>query len=481
MNKSIVVHYVSKSMLFSAVLFLFPALVSLCYEEYDTMGTFLLVAAGVALLSLPMTLIRPKNKQMFAREALVIAALLWVLIPFTGALPFYFSGEIPSLVDALFESISGYTTTGSTILTDVEALSKGMIFWRSFTHWTGGMGVLVLMIAILPSSADSLHLMRAECAGPQVGKLVPKGKNSAAYLYLIYAVMTVILILFLLAGGMPLFDSVCHAMGTAGPGGFSIKNDGLAGYNSVYIEMVLTVGMILCGVNFSLYYFLLIRRFREVAKNTELKVYFMIIAVATGAVMLNTRSLYGSIGETFRYAFFQVGSIITSTGFATADYNLWPMFSQTILVLLMFVGACAGSTGGGFKVQRFVIMFKSTRKYLRKMLHPKSVNIVKSDDKTMDIETIHGVQNYLVVYLGILLFSVLLVSLNNADFGTTVTSVITCLNNIGPGINQVGPMENFAFLSDFSKGVLSADMLLGRLECFPLLILLSPSVWKKNF
>lgn len=481
MNKSIVVHYVSKSMLFSAVLFLFPALVSLCYKEYDTMGTFLLVAAGVALLSLPMTLIRPKNKQMFAREALVIAALLWVLIPFTGALPFYFSGEIPSLVDAFFESISGYTTTGSTILTDVEALSKGMIFWRSFTHWTGGMGVLVLMIAILPSSADSLHLMRAECAGPQVGKLVPKGKNSAAYLYLIYAVMTVILILFLLAGGMPLFDSVCHAMGTAGTGGFSIKNDGLAGYDSVYIEMVLTVGMILFGVNFSLYYFLLIRRFREVAKNTELKVYFMIIALATGAIMLNTRSLYGSIGETFRYAFFQVGSIITSTGFATADFNLWPMFSQTILVLLMFVGACAGSTGGGFKVQRFVIMFKSARKYLRKMMHPKSVNIVKSDDKTMDIETIHGVQNYLVVYLGILFFSILLVSLNNADFGTTVTSVITCLNNIGPGINQVGPMENFAFLSDFSKCVLAADMLLGRLECFPLLILLSPSVWKKNF
>ncbi|WP_298484006.1 TrkH family potassium uptake protein [uncultured Ruminococcus sp.] len=481
MNKGIVFHYLSRAMLIGSALFLIPAAVSLYFREYFCAGVFLLVGICVAAVSLPFSLIRPKNKNMFAREGMVIAALLWVLFSVAGGLPFYLSGCIPSFCDAVFESVSGFTTTGSTILTDIEALPKGMLFWRSFTHWVGGMGVLVLAIAIMPSSSHALYLMRAECPGPQVSKLVPKGKNSAMYLYLIYTGLTIVTTILLAVGGMPLFDSVCHAMGIAGTGGFSIKNDGIAFYNSPYLEGVATVTMLLFGVNFSLYYFILIRRFREVRKNTELKVYLGIFAVFTLLIMANTHSLYQTIGKTFRYAVFQVASIMTSTGFATADYNQWPMFSQMLLLILMYIGACGGSTGGGFKVQRFVILCKSGALSMRKMLHPNSVSLVKSDDKTMNEETVYGVVHYLILYLGIVLASMLLLSLNDLDFGTTISAVSTCVNNIGPGMNQVGPMENFSFLSDFSKVVLTADMLLGRLECLPLLILLAPSVWRKNF
>ena len=481
MNKSIVFHYLSKAMLIGASLFLLPALVSLYYSETDTALVFLLVAVCVALVSLPLTILKPKNKQMYAREGLVIAALLWVLYPLAGALPFYVSGEIPSIADAIFESISGFTTTGATILSNVEGLSRGMLFWRSFTHWVGGMGVLVLFIAIMPSSSDALHLMKAECAGPQVGKIVPKGKNTARYLYIIYTALTVLTAIFLLFGGMPLFDSVCHAMGAAGTGGFSIKNAGIGHYGSAYIEGVITVSMFLFGVNFSLYFFMLIKRFKEVWKNTELKVYMTVIAIATAVIMLNIMPIYNTIGKSFRYAIFQVVAIMTSTGYGTADFCTWPMLSQMILIILMFVGACAGSTGGGFKVQRFIIMFKSAKKYLKKLIHTKSVNIVKSDDKTMDVETVHGVQSYLIIYLALMMVSMLLLAINNKDFGTTFTSVVTCINNIGPGINEVGPTANFGHYSDFSKYVLSFDMLLGRLECLPLIILIFPSVWRKSF
>ena len=481
MNKSIVFHYLSKAMLIGSLLFLLPALVSLYYKETDTALTFVLIAVCVALVSLPLTILKPKNKQMYAREGLVIVALLWVIYPIAGALPFYVSGEIPSITDAIFESISGFTTTGATILSNIEGLSRGMLFWRSFTHWVGGMGVLVLFIAIMPSSSDAIHLMKAECAGPQVGKIVPKGKNTARYLYIIYAVLTVLTAVFLLFGGMPLFDSVCHAMGAAGTGGFSIKNAGIGYYDSAYIEGVITVSMFLFGVNFSLYFFMLIRRFKEVWKNTELKVYMTVIAIATVVIMLNIMPVYDSVGKSVRYSIFQVVSIMTSTGYGTADFCTWPMLSQMILIILMFVGACAGSTGGGFKVQRFIIMFKSAKKYLKKLVHPKSVNIVKSDDKTMDVETVHGVQNYLIIYLALMMVSLLLLAINNKDFGTTFTSVVTCINNIGPGINEVGPTANFGHYSDFSKYVLSFDMLLGRLECLPLVILVSPSVWRKSF
>ncbi len=464
-----------------SALFLLPAVVSLCYGEFDTVLTFVLVGAGLAVLCLPMTVVKPRSKDMYTKEGLIIVAMLWIAFPLAGAVPFYISGEIPRFIDAVFESVSGFTTTGSTILTDVESLSHGMLFWRSFTHWIGGMGILVFALAVFPSSKDSMYLMRAECPGPQVGKFVPKGKNTAMYMYAMYGVLTVVTIILLCAGGMPLFDSICHAMGTAGTGGFGIKNAGVAFYNSAYIDGVITVMMILFGVNFNIFYFMLIRRFKDVGKNLELRVYFIILAAATVLIGANIYPIYQSVGESFRYAVFQVASIMTTTGFATADYNLWPAFSQMILVMLMLVGACAGSTGGGFKVQRLIIIFKNVGKYFKKLLHPKSVSLVTSEDKAMDTDTVHGVHCYLGIYMFLMLASMLLISVDNQDFATTFTSVTACFNNIGPGINKVGPMENFSFFSDFSKCVLSLDMLFGRLECLPMMMLFIPAVWKKKF
>lgn len=481
MNKTLVFRYLSKMTLAGSLIFLLPAAVSLIYREYNAAFSFVVVGAGLAVLSLPMMFAKPKTNDMYAKESLVIVAILWIVFPIAGALPFVISGEIPRFIDALFESISGFTTTGSTILTDVESLSHGMLFWRSFTHWIGGMGILVLALAVFPSSKDSMYLMRAECPGPQVGKLVPKGKNTAVYMYSIYGVLTVLTVILLCAGGMPMFDSVCHAMGTAGTGGFGIKNAGVAFYDSAYIDGVITVMMLLFGVNFNIFYLLLIRRFKDVFKNLELRVYLIIFAVATLFIGANIFSIYGSAGKSLRYAAFQVASVMTTTGFATADFNLWPAFSQTILVALMFIGASAGSTGGGFKVQRLIIVFKNTGKYFKKLLHPKSVNLVTSEDKAMDTDTVHGVHSYLGIYIFLIMVSTLVISLDNNDFTTTFTSVVSCFNNIGPGIGGVGPMENFSFFSDFSKIVLSMDMLLGRLECLPMLILFVPSVWKKKF
>lgn len=480
MNKSLVFHYLSKIVLVGSVIMLLPCLVSVYYREFDSALTFLIVMGIGVVLSLPLAIIKPKNRQMYAREGLVIVALMWIVYPALGALPFFISGEIPNFIDALFESVSGFTTTGSSILTDVEALPKGLIFWRSFTHWVGGMGVLVLAIAILPSSSDSMYLMRAECAGPQVGKIVPKGKTSATYLYAIYFAFTVIITLLLVLGGMPLFDSVCHAMGAVGTGGFGIKNSGVSYYNSAYIEGVITGGTMLCGVNFSIFYYLLTKRYKDVVKNTELRVYLSIIAIATLLVTINVFDIYGTVGKSFRYAIFQVVTIMTSAGFSTADYCQWPVFSQTILTILMFVGACAGSTGGGFKVQRFVIMFKSAKKSIKQALNPKSVNIVTDEGKMIDIEVVHGIHSYLIIYLGLFLISLLLISLNDIDFASSFGAVATCINNIGPALGRLGPTENFSFLSPLSKIVLILDMLLGRLECFPIIILLSPTVWRRK-
>lgn len=481
MNKTLVFNYLSKITLASSALFLLPAIVSLCYGEFKTIPYFLIVGAVLAAISLPMALIKPKTKDMYTKESLVIVALLWIVFSIAGAMPFFISKEIPRFTDALFESVSGFTTTGSTILTDIESLSHGMLFWRSFTHWIGGMGILVLALAVFPSSKDSLYLMRAECPGPQVGKFVPKGKSTAIYMYAMYGALTVITVILLCAGGMPLFDSVCHAMGTAGTGGFGIKNAGVAYYNSAYIDGVLTVMMILFGVNFNIFYFLLIRRFKDVFKNLELRVYIIILAVSTLLIGINIYPIYGSVGKSIRYSAFQVASIMTTTGFATADFNLWPAFSQMILILLMFVGACAGSTGGGFKVQRVIIIFKNIARYFKKLMHPKSVNLVTSEDKAMDADTVHGVNCYLGIYLFLMLASCLLVSADGHDFATSFTAVLACFNNIGPGINGVGPMENFSFFSDMTKIVLTLDMLLGRLECLPLMILFVPSVWKRKF
>ncbi|MCM1165401.1 MAG: TrkH family potassium uptake protein [Lachnospiraceae bacterium] len=481
MNKALVFHYLSKMTLVGSALFLLPALVSLCYGEFDAVLAFIVSGAVLAVLSLPMTLVKPKSSEMYTKEGFIIVAMLWIVFPLAGALPFYISGEIPRFVDAVFESVSGFTTTGSTILSNVEGLSHGMLFWRSFSHWIGGMGILVFALMVFPSSKDSMYLMRAECPGPQVGKFVPKGKNTAVYMYSIYGALTLVTFILLCAGGMPAFDSVCHAMGTAGTGGFGIKNAGIAYYNSAYIDVVITVMMMLFGVNFNIFYFLLIRRFKDVGKNLELRVYVIIIAVSTLLIGASIYPIYRSVGQSLRYAAFQVVSIMTTTGFATADFNLWPAFSQMILVLLMLVGACAGSTGGGFKVQRLIILFKNTGKYFKKLLHPKSVSLVTSEDKAMDADTVHGVHCYLGIYLFLMLSSMLLISVDNCDFATNLTAVTACFNNIGPGINKVGPMENFSFFSDFSKIVLSMDMLLGRLECLPMMMLFVPSIWRKKF
>lgn len=486
MNKKIVLHSLAQITLLEAGLMLLPAAVALYYHETETLKVFLIVAACIAALQIPIILLTKlkDTDNMNFRDGVAIAAGGWIVISFFGAMPFYVSGEIPNFCNAFFESISGFTTTGSTILSDVEELTKSMQFWRCFTHWVGGMGVLVLTVAILPSDkkSSSLQLMRAECPGPTVEKLVPKGKSSALILYVIYAVLTLTMILFLVFGGMPLYDSVCTAFGTAGTGGFGIKNAGLGYYNSAYLEGVVTVFMIMFGINFNMYYFVVMKRFSDIFKNSELKLYLGTIFVSIGLICANTMAygVYGSFSKAFRYSSFQVGSIMTSTGFATADFDQWPEFSKTILVLLMFIGACAGSTGGGFKVSRVLILVRTAKRNLRKLLHPKSVNVVKSDDKSLNMETVHGVSSYLIIYLLIFMASLLIISLNNLDFTSSFTSVTTCFNNIGPGLNKVGPMCNFSELSDLSKYTLSLDMLLGRLECIPVIMMFAPSMWIKK-
>ena len=480
MNYSIIFYIIGWILNLEAAFMLPSCLVALIYQESS--GWSLVAAVLLCLLiGLPLVIRKPKNRVFYLREGFATTALCWIVLSCVGALPFVLSGYIPNPVDALFETVSGFTTTGASILTDVEALPHCLLFWRSFTHWIGGMGVLVFLLTLIPLAGGShMNLMKAESPGPSVTRLVPKVKSTAKILYMIYMVLTIIEILLLLFGGMPLFDSITLSLGTAGTGGFGIKNDGLSYYNSPYLDGVVTVTMLLFGVNFTLYYYMLIRRFREVRKNTELRVYFSIVAISTALIMLNIRPIYHSVGKCFRYAVFQVASIITSTGFATADYNQWPLFSQMLLILLMLIGACGGSTGGGFKVQRCVILWKSGSAAMRKMVHPNSVNQVKSDDKILRPEALHHVWSYLILYLGVLLASFLLLSLDDMDFGTAISAVITCTNNIGPGINSVGPMENFSFLSDFSKAVLSADMLLGRLEIFPILVLFSRHTWRRN-
>jgi len=459
-----------------AVLLLLPALVALLYGENPF--PFLITVAIVGAIGGACMLLKPESGRFYAREGFITVGLCWILLSAFGALPFVFSREIPSYIDALFETISGFTTTGSSILTNVEGLSNGMLFWRSFTHWVGGMGVLVFVMAVLPlADVRSVHLMRAEVPGPTKSKLVPKMRNSATILYAIYVVMTVIEVIFLCAGDMPLFDAILHSFGTAGTGGFGTKNISIAHYDSAYVDIVISVFMLLFGINFNLYYMLLLRDFKSVFKNEELRWYLGIVAACTVAIAVNLLSVYQSVGQSLRFAFFQVSSIITTTGYSTADFNLWPAFSQTILVILMLVGASAGSTGGGIKVARIMLAAKTARREIRRMRHPRTVSLIRMDGRTVDETTIHSTSVFLIVYFGLLVLSLLLVSLDGFDFTTNVTSVVACLGNIGPGLSVVGPMGSFASLSWFSKLVLSLDMLLGRLELFPILMLFAPASW----
>lgn len=461
------------------VFLLVPSLVALYYKEES--GFAFLIAAGISLaLGALATVKKPKNKSFYAKDGFVSVALGWVVLSISGALPFIISREIPSVFDALFETISGYTTTGATILTDVEALSKSLLFWRSFTHWIGGMGILVFVLCILPlAGGNNMYLMRAESPGPSVGKLVPRVRSTAVILYGIYTALTALECVLLLIGGMGFFDAVCTSFATAGTGGFGIRNSSIADYN-VFLQNVIAVFMVIFGVNFSIYFLILVRKPKQILKSEELRTYLGIVLASTVLIGFNVRDSFSSIWEALQQAFFQVSSIITTTGFATTDFNLWPTFSKCILVMIMFIGACAGSTGGGIKVSRIVIAYKNIKNGIENFVHPKSVRIIRMEGKKVSNEVVRSVNTYIVLYFAVFVASVLLISLENFSFETSFTSVAATLNNIGPGLDGVGPMENFAKFNPFSKCVFMFDMLAGRLELIPMVILFSPWIWRKN-
>ena len=472
---------IGRILLTEAALLMLPTAVAAVYGE--AVLPFLIPALLLAVIGLALGLRSPKRSSLYARDGFAVVALAWVLMSVFGALPFVISGDIPHFVDAFFETVSGFTTTGASILTEIEPLGRGVLFWRSFTHWVGGMGVLVFVMAILPMSAGDghgMHLMRAEVPGPSVGKLVSRMGDTAKILYGIYLALTLLEIALLLLGGMPLFDACIHAFGTAGTGGFSCRNLSVGAYDSVYFDVVIGVFMLLFGVNFNLYYFLLIKWFRDVFRSEELRAYLLIVGAAVAAIAADIVHIYGTVGRSLRYAFFQVASIITTTGYATADFNVWPEFSRAILVILMFVGACAGSTGGGIKVARVVILCKTSLGDMRKMLHPNAVTTVRFEGKPLTDRTIRSVHLFLTVYILIFTASVLLLSLERFDLVTTFTAVAACINNIGPGLEVVGPMGNFAAFSPAAKLLLAFNMLVGRLEIFPMLLLFAPSIWKRR-
>lgn len=483
MNYEMVVYVLLNIAKIEGVLMMIPGIVSLIYGEYNTAKVILTIAILLAAFGFIFTLKKPRRLDIFAKDGLFIVGIAWITFSLLGALPFYFTGSINSYVNAVFETVSGFTTTGSTILTDIESLPNGILFWRSFTHWIGGMGVLVFVLAIIPlAGSRSMNIMKAEVPGPTVDKLVPKTKQTAKILYFIYVGLTILQVIFLVVGKMPLFDSILTSFSTAGTGGFSNKNNSIAYYDSAYVDGVVTVFMILFGINFNLFYLALLKKFKRIFKSEELRTYIAIIAVSTLLITFNIRGMYPSFLKAFRYASFQVATIITTTGFMTADFNVWPMFSKAILLLLMIVGACAGSTGGGLKVSRVLIMVKHIKCEIKRLLHPRAMVSVKIDKKTVETSVISSVLAYLLVYFSLIVISFLLISINEFDFETSLTSVITCINNVGPGLGAiVGPTGNFSSFSDFSKIILCFDMLLGRLEIFPILLLFSPRMYKRRF
>lgn len=480
MNYRIIAYLLGMIILIEAAFMLLPALVALIYGEASGVA-FLITIAVAAATGFVLTRLRPKKRDLYAKEGFIVTALGWIVISCIGAVPFALSGQIGNYLDAVFEMVSGFTTTGSSILHNVEALDNCMNFWRCLSHWIGGMGILVFMLAIVSfSGGQTNHLLRAESPGPSVAKMVPNMRKSAAILYSIYMGMTFVQVMLLLLGGMPLFDSLCHSFATAGTGGFGIKASSIGYYDSHYLQGVIAVFMVLFGVNFNVYFFLLMKKWANAFRNTEVWVYVGIIAFSTLTIAINILGLFPGAFDAIHHAFFAVASIITTTGFATVDFNLWPQYSRILLVMLMIVGACAGSTGGGVKVSRFVILFRAASHEVRKLLHPNSVKVLKIDGKRIDPAVVQGVQGYLLVYFAVTVVSVLLVSLDNFDFVTTITAVEATLNNIGPGLNLVGPTGNYSMFSPLSKIVLTLDMLFGRLELFPMLILLMPSTWRKH-
>lgn len=480
MNHRMVFSTVGKIVWAEAILMLLPYVVSLIYKEACASAFLITILIAAVVGTLLVLFFKKKDDIIYSKEGFLTVSLSWIILSLIGALPFRISGEIPHYVDAVFEIVSGFTTTGASILRNVEAMSNGLLFWRSFTHWIGGMGVLVFIMAIIPNvSKRSIHIMRAEVPGPVKGKLVPKMRDTAKILYLIYIAMTALQIVLLRVGGMPWFDSIVHAFGTAGTGGFGVKADSIASY-SPYLQWVITIFMILFGVNFNIYFLLLIRRFKAVSKSTELWVYLGIILLAVVSISFNIYPMYNDVSDTVRDAAFQVGSVITTTGYSTADFNLWPSFSKAILFSLMLIGACAGSTGGGFKVSRVIILFKKIGSEIKRLLHPRSVKVITFEGKRLDEQAITGTAVYLAVYIICFVLIFLVVSLDKFDFETNFSAVAACFNNIGPGFGVVGPMGSYADYSVFSKLVLTVAMLLGRLEIFPLIIVAMPATWSKN-
>ena len=482
MNYKMMGRFLSQILLVEAV-FMIPALfISMGYGETLPARCFLATICLILAVSGVLYLIcRGAPSAFYAKDGLVCVGISWVILSLLGCLPFYFSREIPKFVDALFEMVSGFTTTGASVVSNVEGLSKGILYWRSFSHWLGGMGVLVFLLAFTGEQGKgfTMHLLRAESPGPSVGKLVPKMRKTAAILYLLYIALTILNFLFLIFGDMPLFDAVCTAMGTAGTGGFGIKNDSIASY-SPYLQNVTTVFMILFGVNFSCYYLLLLKQFKNVFRDEELRTYFGIIFVSIGLITLNVRHLYPTLEETIRHAAFQVGSIITTTGFATTDYELWPAFSKTLILCLMISGACAGSTGGGMKVARLMLIFKSLARNIRQVISPRKVDLVRNNGAVVDEKILDNTNAYLAAYVTIIFAVFLIISLDGFSIGTNFSAVLCTFNNIGPGFESVGPTCNFSGFSDLSKLVLSWAMLAGRLEIFPMLVLFNKDTWEKR-
>lgn len=477
MNKSLIQYILGYVLMIEGVLFSIPCITALCYQEKE--GFMYLGVGGFCIIvGLLMRRKKPKNDVFYLKEGCVTTSLSWIFLSFFGCIPFVLTGEIPFFINALFETVSGFTTTGASILSDVESLSHCSIMWRSFTHWIGGMGVLVFLLAIVPMSGGShINLMRAESPGPSVGKLVPKVKQTAQILYLIYFALTFMLFILLLFGGMSVFEALNTSVATAGTGGFGIKNDSLISY-SPYIQWVVTIFMLLFGVNFNAYYLIIFRQFSKAFKMEEVKYYFIIIGTSILIIFLNILHMFSSWADALRHSAFQVATIITTCGFSTCDFDLWPETSKTILVLLMFVGACAGSTGGGMKVSRFVIMFKTVMKELRGYIHPKSIQKINMDEKPIPHEVVRSVNVYLITFIVVFVSSVFLISFDGNDLTTNFTAIAATINNIGPGLSKVGPTCNFGFFSPLSKIVMIIDMLAGRLELFPLLILFHPSIWR---
>lgn len=477
MNYRIIFYTLGWVMNIEALCMVLPLVCAIIYKESIT--TFLVSLLLCLVFGILLTIRTPKNKTMYAKEGFIIVALSWIFISIFGSFPFMISGSIPDFFGALFETVSGFTTTGASVISDLSVIPKSILFWRSFTHWIGGMGVLVFLVALLPLSGGSnMYLLKAESPGPSVSKLVPKVKSTAKLLYVIYIGLTLVQVILLLFGGMTLFEALTLTFGTAGTGGFGIVNSSIADYSS-YVQIVCTVFMILFGIDFSVYYLILLRKFKDAFRSSEVRTYLSIITVSIILVTSNCLSLYSSVGEAIKHSAFQVSSIITTTGFSSVDFNLWPEFSKTILVILMFIGACAGSTGGGMKVSRIIILVKSIVKEVKIAVHPRATHKITMNGRVVAHETIRATNVFMVSYFVIFFISLLIISIDNLSFTTNFTAVAATINNIGPGLDMVGPTANFDVYSSFSKLVLSFDMLLGRLEIFPLLTLFSPVSWKK--